>query len=405
MRDNPYLDLVDQEEDQLQIKQQVLDRDPSRDPASDNPYESMLGAEQDREEVVHRVTVQEAVKKNPDQQTEVMKLSDSYGLPPSFVEKNIDTLRADQEKKKLGSVKQSNPYLAKALNDPNKMALVRDDLEKVKKADIIAGRFRIAKDPYLEKEGMMADLKLGVGISGLNTVKSTLYGMAALNPSEEVFEQIAKLNKRINTVASRQPKYYTEYRKKMHKEGKELDKAWTTLMQDSEKVWEKGVLEGIIQTANETGDLIVEGLDVIAAFAGNPKALMYGASESSINSFAPIIPGLAGFYAGTKAGGAVGMAIPAPGTAAAFAAVGGGLGFFAGQFALGSAIEFGLELESRLGDIDVTDPEALKAAFNDPELITYAKDKAAKKAITTSAIDSAFALLGGAFMKSGGPDL
>lgn len=121
----------------------------------------------------------------------------------------------------------------------------------------------------------------------------------------------------------------------------------------------------------------------------NPRLLANVAIESlpssALSLVGGVVGGAAGAAAGTVAGGPAGTLIGGR--------VGGGLGSGLGSF----VTEYGnamLETFQNNG-VDLDDPEALKAAINDPELMAEAKERGVKRGIAVGVFDGLSAGLAG----------
>lgn len=146
----------------------------------------------------------------------------------------------------------------------------------------------------------------------------------------------------------------------------------------------------------------------IGNVASNPRGASYLIVEQLPNSLPAMAGGAAGAAGGAQVGGiggaAVGSVVPGAGTAlggavgSGIGAVTGGLG---GAFAASVPVEIGAWINQALGQrgVDITDANALRAAYRNPELMAEIRGEAERKGLTTAAADAAFNLFAGRFLK------
>lgn len=112
----------------------------------------------------------------------------------------------------------------------------------------------------------------------------------------------------------------------------------------------------------------------IGYYITNPALAMQVVVESLPMSIAPLIGGAAGGAAGTAVGGPIGTIL------------GGAIGAGAGSFGTEYLASWD-EVMQETG-LDPTDPEAVKRAFSDPEIIERAREIGAKRGIGVAAFDA-----------------
>lgn len=372
-------------------------------PAPVNKLEQAADEIAQAQVVKDNVNAQDAISKQPDQQPEIMRLSEKYKVPASFIENNYEDIQAKEKKDQILAVKKSSPSLDKWMDDPNRMGLVHDDLANTQKIDTIAGRFKYT--PKDNPDSFISDLGRGVKTNYMNVEKSILLARALSMQGQDLddmSERIAAKNRLLQERAAKDPEYYKVFRKQAGKVYPSLQISFADTLDGMEKVWNGQITDGLLKVFDGTTDTVGDLVDVVKLYGTSPKALAYGASQSLVNSFAPTIVGAGSAYAGALTGTAVGGAIANVPGAAVGAAVGGATGFFAGATASGAALEFMLEMEGILENnkVDMMDGKSIAAAFRNPKIIEEAKAAAARKSITTATVETLVAMIGGKMIKS-----
>lgn len=380
MSDNPFIDLMDEP-----VNEPI---NPAQPPKieTDNPFVLLLEDKEGIDQVKNSLAVNHGVKKQPDRQAEIIGLSNELKVPTSFVERNYDLIKEEKKKKEIRSLQDTNPSLKKFLNSPDRVAVIQDDIEGVKELDTIAGRFKFR----------VSDDKSTFKFQAKEAVKRGFQNMSDSVAIARAFHQAGDEDELISTIASNErarqkqsvdlPKYYTDFQDKLSREGKDLTKPWNDIVLGANQIWDGEIIDGLSKLAKGGADIVPEFLDVIGVIGSNPKSVALSSIESS--------PIMLGVFGGGAAGATIGSTVPVLGTA---------FGAIAGTFTASATMEYMSDLRSLLDDkgIDLTDEAQIRAALRDPELVSEAKTRAAKKGVTVAAFDALSTLVGGAAVRKG----
>lgn len=403
--DNPYLD------DPIQ--------DEFNKEAAKNPYIQDEIVEQQEQRAVYNLSVDQGAQIQPERSAEVLKISREKNVPAFFVEKNYDSFAKEKHRKTYdyNEMSKKNPYLTEWVKDPVRASLANDELDKLKEVET---RSRLLTFKHQDMTLGNA-IKAGIKSNYINLEKS--YYLAKLlngiGDPDETANTIAEMNIALAKREEKLPQHYKDFREEYGKASATYSKTAKERKEIWEKNWEGDVLGNLADYLEKGGESASDLFDMLALMGKNPKSGAISASQSLINSFAPLIVGVGVSSAaapittavGTTVGGAAGTLLPIPGGAATGAATGaslaGGATFLAASTATGVALETMLELEGFLADsgVDMANPESIKAAFNDEKLIKEMRGKALKKGLTTAVVDSLASLIGGKLIGKAKPTI
>jgi len=375
---NPFTEFIGEEEETK----------PNPKSLKENPFTDVVKEGEEFETVQYNGSITKSLENTPDRQMEINKLSEDMKLPSTFVDRNLDHLKANKKKEELRQIQITNPMLAEVIAKPEKMALAQDDIDNLKKTELIAGRFKFKP----KQESLLDSIGRGFEINTSNLEKSYYVGQASQGMGDDtVYQNIVDIENRVRKLHDSRPGYAKEFDKKFGKEALELDKAYSDLVTSFEQSSNADLLQRLSLYGTESVRTAGELMDLIGVIASNPKGLVETSSMSLANSFAPLAASLLGAKAGAVAGAPLGP-VGATGGAIAGATIAG--------VTTGTILEYAAEIEGDLKErgINFADPEALKKAFNDKEFVTIAKDKAFRKAITTASVETMFNIIGGALI-------
>jgi hypothetical protein len=377
-----------------------------------NEYEAML----QQDSAVQKQTIQgnmfAASQRQPEQVAKAAQLAQRLKLPTALVEKNYDALAQHdaQQSQDYDSIIENTPGLAKFLEHPDNAALAKDDMDALSRVDQ-ASRI-VAPKPSRGIVDGLGDLKdaTHTGFSGLH---ASIYHLAAaygLSDIESAAEHVAAANKQQQELRARMPDYAKDFNASMEKEGGDVDRAWQRFTGSLGKLKEGDILGALVDFHAGRVQTIGQVLDLVGAAVSRPKGLLFSTAENAANAVPSLALGAAGSVAGFQAGSALGAAatIPlGPGLAvgaAAGGALGGGAGFIGGSFLGGAATEIGSQINEQLQKrgVDLTDPAAIAKAYRDPKFLTEVRAAAARKGVTTAAVDTLFSGFAGKLVHEAG---
>jgi hypothetical protein len=360
-----------------ETKQEPEQAAPEQD--DDKIIDDLIDARSKAKDMQFNASVMAGVEKQPAQVSEAMKISKEFNVPVRFAENHIKEFRAEKKKRDLHSLRSTNPNLVKWSNTPEKVGLIHDDIEKVSAVDLISSKF---KEPEKKKLGMK-EIGQGFSTGARQLAKNSLYAalQAGVGDKDEIFEIIAEANRNIETSIEQEPESFKVFKKKMGKELEDLDKNFAFVRDTVSKMFEGEILMGLAKLDYAKEMAAFDFLDIVGMAAKNPREYAYAASQTAINSFAPMLVG--------GAVGAAGGSIAGPPGALA--------GFTLGSMATGIGLESTAEFEAALVEkgVDVKDAESLRKAYKNQALIEDAKWQALRKAFTTSAFETLSSLMGG----------
>jgi hypothetical protein len=369
--------------------------------AIDSDFDQALQDERETNRVAANVSISQGLQKDPGLQAEVVSLSNRHNLPAEFVERNIDSFRTKQKASEydFDAIAETNPGLTEWLKEPSHVAISKDDLSSLKE---IESGVRLISSNKVKPFQFTGELTDAAQTGYQNLVSSgwhlaLAYGKADMDSAAE---GIANANKRAKELRDSMPEYAKEYQAIMEQQGGDVNAAASKFMSGVDDLREGRILKALKMISTGGLETAGEALDMLASAVVRPKGLIYSSTESLANTFPSILTGIAGAKAGAVAGAGVGSLVPGAGTAAG-AAAGGTVGFGAGVFAGSAGVEVGSWMSSELErrGFDLTNPEEVKRAYSDPNLVQSLLAEAERKGVTTAGVDAVFSLIAGKYLK------
>lgn len=371
-----------------------------RGAAGMNEYDQMLADESQMQKSALQQSMFVASRKDPAREAQVLELAQKSKLPKSVVDRNLDVIKQKAQNSSLDydSLIEKTPGLAKWMEDPSNATLAKDDLDPLGRIDKSAAAIKKSRE-----SSILDDLSRA-GQTGFRGLESSAWHLAAaygLSSPEEAAEQAAAANKRSQELRAQIPDYAQEFNKTMEEESGDLNRAFNKFTGSFETMREGKILQalkdfsvGHIQTAGEV-------IDMVAAAAVRPKGLMYSTVENLANSAPALVAGAgmakAGAAAGTLTGPAAPVAVPA-------LAVGGmAVGSFMGAVPVEVGAWINQEMQAR--GVDITDAQALSAAYRDTKMMADIRSEAERKGVTTAGVDALFNAFAGRLLKGAKPGI
>lgn len=342
---------------------------------SANEYDSLIGGEREQRRANLQQSMTAAAATEPDRAARVVKLAKEVGLDTATVSRKLEDVERESylANNDYDRMMDETPGLSKWLENPDNASVGRDDLDalgRIDKAVRIIPK-RNLPNPIASLPGELHR----AGETGWNnlTSSSLALGSAFGLGDRSTIEMQAMMNKRSQELRDKMPVYAKEFNRTMEEEGKDVNEAYRKFV-GSYYTWKDGrKLEALKQFISGDIERAVEVLDFVKSAMVRPRGLLYSITENALNSLPAI--------GGSIAGGAVGN-IP---------------GLVAGGF-MGSALtEVGSEVNQSLTEkgYDITNPDDLERAYSNPQIMSDIRVRAAKKGITTAAVDAIFSAFAG----------
>lgn len=331
-------------------------------PAQGNEYDALLGEQQDAQKRALAGAQAQAATTTPDRAAKVIELSKRANLPKNVVERNYDEIARRYDGNDYDQLLQQNPALAKWLADGENAAIAADDVAHLSKLDKMIGALQRGGHALLQ--GASGTI-LGANARGVNNI-NYIESLLAAGVDEA-------------TAAAQIPDITDIY--------------GVRYMTPQERADLKARLQGAISTSAENVALrqgkiaaIPQDPTIAAALASKSFSdFWYYFSQKPVEfimtvgaeSLPQMAPGIA-------------MAIPsglAGGTRAAASALG------AGSFGVDYAAETLQALAAE--GVDLKDPESIKRAVADKELMRRVGQAAFSHAAPVAALDTASGGLAG----------
>lgn len=370
----------------------------------------MISDQMDSQKTVLQGTMFAAARKQPDRQAQVMALAQKANLPASVVERNFDDVNKKFNEKALDydQMIEQTPGLAKWMENADNAALGRDDLDPLGRMDKSARSLNREHSNFMT----LPDELRRAGMTGYRGIESSSWHLAAaygLTTPEEAAEQVAAANRRSNELRAMMPDYAKEFSDTMAKESGDVNKAFNTFTGSYKQLREGKILQALADWHNGAVQTVGEAIDMIGAAAVRPRGLMYSTVENLANSLPSIITGMATakVAAGTAAiAGQLGPQVATP-EEVVTVPIAGMVGFAAGSFMGAVPVEVGAWINSEMQarGVDVTDPQALAAAYKDTKLMADIRSEAERKGLTTAGVDALFNAFAGKLVKGAKPGM
>lgn len=377
--------------------------------ASGNEYDAMISDQADSQKNVLRGTMFAAARKQPDRQAQVMELAQRAKLPASVVERNFDDVSKKVNEKALDydQMIEQTPGLAKWMENTENAALGREDLDPLGRMDKNARALNKRSDVTT-----LPDELRRAGTTGFRGIESSSWHLAAaygLATPEEAAEQVANANRRANELREMAPDYAKEFSQTMAAESGDVNKAWNKFTGSYKQAREGKILQAMMDWHNGAIETVGEAVDMIGAAAVRPRGLMYSTVENLANSLPSILTGVAGAKvaaAGAAIAGQLGPQVAVP-EEIVTVPVAGMVGFAAGSFMGAVPVEVGAWINSEMQSrgVDVTDAQAITAAYKDPKMMADIRAEAERKGLTTAGVDALFNAFAGRLVKGAKPGM
>lgn len=365
--------------------------------ATGNEYDDLINQGVQEQKKVVQQAVYVASKQSPDKKAEALRLSKEVDLPVDVVERNMDMIQAkatqDKVKNDYDKIVDDSPALAQFLGNPENATLAQDDLPNLQKME---KGVRLISKPKDEDGNFIAELGRATkgGYNQLETsswLLSAAYGMTDVNTAAEA---IALSNQKAAKVQEMAPNYAKEFSNVLAKESDDVQAGFNQFVSSFDQMREGKILESLKNFSVGGAVTVGETLDMIKEAAVRPKGLTYSTFEQLANSFPSLITGATGAVTGT----AIGSFFPGAGNV-----IGGTVGFVGGSFMGSLPVEVGSTINEQLAKkgFDLSNPDDVKRAFQDPQLMANVRADAERKGLTTASVDALFNAFAGKFAVKG----
>lgn len=304
-----------------------------------NEYDALI-VDLDKERQTRlRANLTGAQSANPDQTAKAITLSGKTGVPVETIERDVQAVAGPQAVNEYDALIQKSPGLGKWLEDPVNARVAKDDYENL---GLIEKGWNEIKRAHLgQKAGVQA-----IGGSVLGRIESELTELEARDARGEFLTPVERLR-----LANK-----GEARKVIGEQGGQTISKLLQYKTEAESIPMRPAMRDMNE-AKTWGE-------AWSAFVSDPLGIVFDLTMQSS-------PQVAATVAATVAGG------PGAGVATM-----GGLSF--GQEFVAGILDNMQEL-----GVDTSDPEALRAAFSNPELMGQVYRKSTIKAAIVGTIDAA----------------
>lgn len=389
-------------------------------PGRSNEYLDLVGQDKTLQKQTLQRSMYTSKDLSPDKGADVLRISQKSKLPSDFVERNYDTLKQkENEQTDYDKLINESPATSSYLSNRQNAAVSRDDIDSLTK---IEDRVRIVRNRNpIARTGSDITRAATTGWNDLSASTWHLGLAYGLTDIDTAAERIAESNRRSQELRSRVPDYAKEFNETMSKESQDVDKAFNKFSEGYQAQKDGNIRQALSDYSSGAIGTVGEALDMIGAAIIRPRGLAYSTIQNLAHSLPSLVTGAAGSktgaFAGSKIGAGVALVagqtgpqvatpeevVTVPAGAAIGSAIGGVGGFVVGSFAGQVPVEVGSWINEQLQGkgYDLTNPEDIKKAYSNTELIADIRAEAERKGLTTSAVDSVFNLFAGKFATSG----
>lgn len=354
-------------------------------------YDDVISKEAAPEKTKFDRSVFAAERQDPDRTGEAINVARKRDIDVGMAGRNLEKFKQADEAEPLNyeDIVAKSPKLSQWMQRPEYATVGKDDVGTLARVEPAMNRFkrRQTNDSFTDDVAKYGKELGDAGTSGFNTLKSSMWMLGATHGKfdlNEAADAIAENEKKVSDIQSRMPLYAKEAQEVMAKEGEDVDRAASKFFGSYKKISEGKILEGLIDMNVGRFETVIEALDFIGEAAANPKATFRTIAESSAFSLPVLGASAVGTGVGALTTGPVGLGVGVAGT-----------------FAAGTATEAGAWM---LGEIkgrgyDTTDPDQIKAAIRNTEMMTEIRGEAYRKGLTVAAVDTLTLAFGGRFLK------
>lgn len=340
-----------------------------------------------------------AAPRDPQRWAKVLELSKKLHLPSAdFVDRNYDQLsRAAERQDTMAAQSQVSPSLQSWLADPDNATLAKHEIAPLGQVDRGARTVAGHPAPSGDQPGVLDAMGTATATGYADLASSTVQFAVAhgLVDAHRGAQFVADMNLRAKDLRDQAPDYVKQYQDAVRAAGGDWDVATpdfvaTKALEQSAdaRLALTGYASGAVRTAGEL-------LDRLGVAAQHAK----GWGVSQLQSLASMLPFLGGASIGGGAGAAIGSALPLVGTA-----LGGAIGTGVGVTAAMAPTSIGSEITQQLAarGVDVTNADALEAAYRDPATMQFIRGRADRGGLTAAAVAGLFAPFAGKLLGAPG---
>ncbi len=315
-----------------------------------------------------------AKDKDPERQARVFRAARETRLPPSVVDKNLEEIEKQIKPFDVGKVVNEAPATTAYLSNPEYAALSRNEIDPLPRLEAAIKKLT----PQFVTE---IDEASRLGMYELKAFLGHAANSLGLVSDEDAAEYISGANRQAEEYRKKEPDYAKDFRAMWDKESGDIVRAGGRFMEAYHAAKEVRIVDALKSYYTGLFTTPLELLDAVGKTAMHPRALLYEVTKTATQTAPAIALGVGAAYAAPVVG--------ASATLTGLLAY--GLGSFAGQL----PTEYGgyIEEELQKKGIDTKDPEALKAALTNAELMAPIRSEAPVKAAVTAGIDTLWTLL------------
>jgi hypothetical protein len=343
---------------------------------------SMLRAERKSQVQGAMFAAQDAV---PERRARAIELAKRFHTQPEFVERHYEEFeKAAKPALDYDELVDKFPGLSKWLTEPDNAALGKNELHALSKAE---ASLRKLMPPKPEPFAFDQALK-----TGWNQFTSGMWALGAAygqGDPDAMAERYFESSQRAKRLAETAPQYAQEWKRVvLEQEGQDLQAAFNRLATTFESIRRERILEGLKALGQDASMTVAEFFDMVLEAAKRPAGTLYFNLEQ--------LPQMAPSLGLSAAGALGGFAVAGP--------PGAYVGYLGGNFIGQVPVETGAWIAEELKNhgVNTDDLESVKAAFRNPQLMARLRSEGLAKGITTAAVDTMFAALGGKLVAQAG---
>jgi hypothetical protein len=343
---------------------------------------SMLRAERKSQVEGAMFAAEDAV---PERRARAIELAKRFHTQPEFVERHYEEFeKAAKPALDYDELVDKFPGLSKWLTTPDNAALGKNELHALSKAEESLRKLMPPKpEPFAFDQAIE---------TGWNQFKSGMWALGAAygqGDPDAMAERYFEASQRAKRLAETAPQYAQEWKRVvLEQEGKDLEAAFKRLTTTFDSIRRERILEGLKALGQDASMTVAEFFDMVREAAKRPAGTLYFNLEQ--------LPQMAPSLGLSAAGALGGFAVAGPPGAYA--------GYLGGNFIGQVPVETGAWIAEELKNhgVNTDDLESVKAAFRNPQLMAQLRSEGLAKGITTAAVDTMFAALGGKLVAQAG---
>lgn len=358
-------------------------------------------------------SIETASRRSPSRNAELQRKAEQTGLDMETVEKNEAMVDRGLNRRKIDpdALRTKSPATADWLEDPKNAAVAYDDVDNLSETEERVRGWEAANErvkrrrrqlpepdedmnfalayPSRGGAGEAEDIgqhgAIAEGVTQADAGLTALAGVYDVTDRETAAQRLAAIGARRQQLQENRPEYARDYNEMIAEEAPKVEQvrqAW--ISQASSSLEEGGPMGALGYGLNSLAGFADTVLTALGGIGAESVKNPAGFGRFTTKTLVQSSPGMVAGAGGAKAGSVAGV----PGAL---------LGFAGGTIAGQAPIEAGAVAYQKLLERvdDPTDPEQIKQALADPELVEEMKSAGMRKGVTTASVDGLFNLVAG----------